>query len=112
LSLHSIISYQDTEVPFDKFVKAKRTLGTQMKATGEIMSIANPFEASLMKAIRSLELNIYGLIVPVIRDLTDEALAGRLKIVDDMRMFVLAEGLRCGYTIEQLYDMTLVTSSF
>ena len=98
--------------PFDKFVMAKRTLGTQMKATGEIMSIANTFEASLMKAIRSLELNIYGLIVPVIRDLSDEALSERLKTVDDMRMFVLAEALRRGYTVEQLYDITLVDKFF
>ena len=98
--------------PFDKFVKAKRTLGTQMKATGEVMAIANTFEASLMKAIRSLELNIYGLLVPVVHDLTDEALEARLHTVDDMRMFVLAEAIRRGYSIETLYEMTLVDKFF
>jgi len=98
--------------PFDKFVKAKRTLSTQMKATGEVMAIANTFEASLMKAIRSLELNIYGLLVPVIHDLTEEALDARLQIVDDMRMFVLAEAIRREHTIEDLYEITLVDKFF
>jgi len=98
--------------PFDKFVKAKRTLGTQMKATGEIMSIANTFEASLMKAIRSLEQNIYGLLVPTIHSLTAEQLDARLLIVDDMRMFVLAEAIRRGYTVESLYELTRVDKFF
>ena len=98
--------------PFDKFVKAKRTLGTQMKATGEVMSIANTFEASLMKAIRSLELNIYGLLVPRIHSLSDEALDTQLNTVDDMRMFVLAEAIRRGYDDESLYQRTLVDKFF
>ena len=98
--------------PFDKFVKAKRTLGTQMKATGEVMAIANTFEASLMKAIRSLELNIYGLLVPVVHELSDESLEARLHTVDDMRMFVLAEAIRRGYSIETLYEITLVDKFF
>ena len=98
--------------PFDKFVKAKRTLGTQMKATGEVMAIANTFEASLMKAIRSLELNIYGLLVPVVHNLSDDALEARLHTVDDMRMFVLAEAIRRGYSIEKLYEITLVDKFF
>lgn len=98
--------------PFDKFVKAKRTLGTQMKATGEVMAIANTFEASIMKAIRSMELNIYGLLVPVIAALSDEELEERLHMVDDMRMFVLAEALRRGQSIEKLYDITMVDKYF
>ncbi len=98
--------------PFDKFVKAKRTLGTQMKATGEVMSIANTFEASLMKAIRSLELNIYGLLVPTIHELSDEDLEIKIDVVDDMRMFVLSEALRRGYTVESLYARTLVDKFF
>jgi carbamoyl-phosphate synthase large subunit len=98
--------------PFDKFVKAKRTLGTQMKATGEVMSIANTFEASLMKAIRSLELNIYGLLVPVVHGLSNEALEARIHTVDDMRMFVLAEAIRRGRSIEELYEITLVDKFF
>ena len=98
--------------PFDKFVKAKRTLGTQMKATGEVMSIANTFEASLMKAIRSLEMNIYGLLVPKIHDLTDEELNERISIIDDLRLFVLAEALRRGHTIEELYQRTMIDKFF
>ena len=98
--------------PFDKFVKAKRTLGTQMKATGEVMSISNTFEASLMKAIRSLEQNTYGLIVPRIQDLTDEQIEERLHTVDDMRMFVLAEAIRRGQSVEYLNELTKVDKFF
>ncbi|HOO61667.1 MAG TPA: carbamoyl-phosphate synthase large subunit [Bacillota bacterium] len=98
--------------PFDKFVKAKRTLGTQMKATGEIMSIGNTFEQSLMKAIRSLELNIFGLKVPVMTSLSDAQVAERLKTVDDMRIFLLAEAMRRGYSDQALYDITMVDKFF
>ena len=98
--------------PFDKFVKAKRTLNTQMKATGEVMSIANTFEASLMKAVRSLELNIYGLKVPVISELSFEALQKRLFVVDDLRLFVLAEALRRGISINEIYEITRVDKYF
>ncbi len=98
--------------PFDKFVTAKRTLGTQMKATGEVMAIANTLEASLMKAIRSLEIGLLGLKVPVISALSDEELWPRIKQADDMRLFALAEGLRRGYDIETLYGETLIDKFF
>ncbi len=98
--------------PFDKFVKARRTLGTQMKATGEVMAIANTFEASLMKAIRSLELGLLGLRVPAIMDLADAELWPRIIQADDMRLFAVAEGLRRGFGIEAIYQRTLIDKFF
>ncbi len=98
--------------PFDKFVKAKRTLGTQMKATGEVMAISNTFESSLMKAVRSLELGIMGLEVRSVKALTDEQLKTKIVRVDDMRLFALAEGIRRGYPIEWIYQETLVDLFF
>ena len=98
--------------PFDKFVQAKRTLGTQMKATGEVMAIAATFEASLMKAIRSLELGLLGLRVPSVQSLTDEQLWPRVRQADDMRLFALAEVLRRGYSVDELYRETLVDKFF
>ena len=98
--------------PFDKFTQAKRTLGTQMKATGEVMAIAATFEASLMKAIRSLELGLLGLKVPSVTALTDEQLWPRVRQADDMRLFALAEVIRRGYPIEDLYRETLVDKFF
>lgn len=98
--------------PFDKFVTARRTLGTQMKATGEVMSIANTFEAALMKAIRSLEINQMGLKMPVFAVMSDQELWPRIKQADDMRLFALAEGLRRGFDIETLYQETLIDKFF
>ncbi|MBN1892828.1 MAG: carbamoyl-phosphate synthase large subunit [Clostridiales bacterium] len=98
--------------PFDKFVKAKKTLGTQMKATGEVMAIGNTVESALMKAIRSLEMNIYGLFVPWIHQLSDEQLNKRLDVVEDMRLFFLAEYIRRNHDIEELYRKTLVDKFF
>ncbi|MDR1692559.1 MAG: carbamoyl-phosphate synthase large subunit [Oscillospiraceae bacterium] len=80
--------------PFDKFVTAKRTLGTQMKATGEVMSISPSFEAALMKAIRSLEQGLDSLQMPGFSSLTDEQLSDRLSVVDDKRLFAIAEWFR------------------
>lgn len=98
--------------PFDKFVKAKRTLGTQMKATGEVMSISNNFESSLMKAIRSLELNIMGLEVASLKDMSDEDLREKVIKVDDMRLFALAEAIRRGVSVESIYEDTMVDLFF
>jgi carbamoyl-phosphate synthase large subunit len=98
--------------PFDKFVKAKKTLGTQMKATGEVMSISNNFESALMKAIRSLELGIMGLFIPTIHQLSDDELSQHLRIVEDMRLFYLAEAIRRGQTTEDLYALTMVDKFF
>ena len=80
-------------LPFDKFISAKRTLTTQMKATGEVMSIANNFEGGLMKAIRSLEQHVDSLMSYDFTKLTDEELLEELAVVDDRRIWKIAEGL-------------------
>lgn len=98
--------------PFDKFVNARRTLGTQMKATGEVMAIANTLEASLMKAIRSLELGLLGLKVPVLGGLNDENIWQRIRDADDMRLFAVAEGLRRGFNLEDIYRETMIDKFF
>ena len=109
------VDYVVTKIPkwpFDKFVKAKRRLGTQMKATGEVMAISNTFESSLMKAVRSLELNIYGLDVPVIKALSTDELLQKIVKVDDMRLFALAEVLRRGVPTDKVYELTMVDKFF
>ncbi len=98
--------------PFDKFVKAKRTLGTQMKATGEVMAISSSFEAGLMKAVRSLELGIYHFQLPFSSELSDEQVYEKLKDVDDERIFVAAEALRRGVTIEEIHAITMIDMFF
>lgn len=98
--------------PFDKFIKAERKLGTQMKATGEVMSIGSTFEAALMKAIRSLELNIWGLYSPELAALTDTELEEKLHQVDDRRLFVVAEALRRNRSFDRIYDATKITPFF
>lgn len=94
--------------PFDKFVDASRELGTQMKATGEVMSICNNFEGALMKALRSLEQNLYYLHLDSIASLDREALKNKLKDVDDQRIFVIAESLRQGITPKEINDITKI----
>ena len=94
--------------PFDKFINADRHLGTQMKATGEVMAIDNNFSAALMKAIRSLEQHVNSLHLASLDELSDEDVFARLKVVDDQRMFVMAEALRRGYTPEQVNEITKV----
>lgn len=98
--------------PFDKFVKAERTLGTQMKATGEIMSISNSFEAALMKAIRSLELNIYTLEQDIYKSLDTPAIINKLSDINDERIFVIAEALRRGVTVEKINEITKIDNFF
>ncbi len=98
--------------PFDKFVYAQRTLGTQMKATGEVMSIGNTLEASLLKAIRSLELNIYSFDQPFVAELSVNDLEEALKTVDDMRLFILSEAIRKGISIEHIFEVTRVDRFF
>ncbi len=98
--------------PFDKFVKAKRTLGTQMKATGEVMAISSSFEGGLMKAIRSLELGIYNIELESFKKLTADEIREKLKEVDDERIFLLAEALRKGITKEEIFDITKVDIFF
>lgn len=94
--------------PFDKFVYAKRSLGTQMKATGEVMGIAPTFEAALMKSIRSLEQNVFSLLDPNVRSLTNSELEQRLYVVDDRRLWVVSEALRRGVTPEKIHDITKI----
>lgn len=98
--------------PFDKFVKAKRTLGTQMKATGEVMAIGNSFEGALMKAIRSLELGIKTLETPLCKDMDDETLREMLYRVDDNRLLVIAEAIRRGIKLEDINDITKIDMWF
>ncbi|MBQ7876709.1 MAG: carbamoyl-phosphate synthase large subunit [Clostridia bacterium] len=98
--------------PFDKFVTAERKLGTQMKATGEVMSIATTFEGALLKAVRSLELNIFQLDLPQYREFTKEMLYEDLKKIDDMRLFVVAQALLRGITVEEIHDITKIDNWF
>ena len=98
--------------PFDKFVTADRTLGTQMKATGEVMAIERSFEASLLKAIRSLEIGLIHLEMPELKALSDAEIKDRIKRTDDERLFVIAEAIRRGVTIDYIYDITKMDKWF
>ena len=95
-------------LPFDKFISAKRTLTTQMKATGEVMSICNNFEGALMKAIRSLEQHVDSLMSYDFRKLTEEELIEQLHIVDDMRIWRIAEAVRRNIPYETIHDITKI----
>ena len=99
-------------LPFDKFITAKRTLTTQMKATGEVMSICTNFEGALMKAIRSLEQHVDCLRSYDFSDLDKEALLKRLARVDDQRIYVIAEALRKGIDYDTIYDITKIDRWF
>ena len=95
-------------LPFDKFITAKRTLTTQMKATGEVMSICNNFEGALMKAIRSLEQHVDCLLSYDFSALSCEEIKERLKIVDDQRIYVIAEAIRKGVSYEEIHEITMI----
>ena len=95
-------------LPFDKFITAKRTLTTQMKATGEVMSICDNFEGALMKAIRSLEQHVDCLLSYDFSALNAEELRERLKIVDDQRIWVIAEAIRKGISYEEIHAITQI----
>ncbi len=99
-------------LPFDKFITAKRTLTTQMKATGEVMSICTNFEGAMMKAIRSLEQHVDCLTSYDFSDLDDDELLERLKVVDDQRIWVIAEALRRGVSREEIHDITMIDNWF
>jgi carbamoyl-phosphate synthase large subunit len=98
--------------PFDKFVYAEKTLGTRMKATGEVMAISTNLEASLLKAVRSLELGIYSLEVDHIHRLSDEEIKSRVAEISDERLFVVAEALRRGFSMEYIHDITKIDFFF
>ncbi len=98
--------------PFDKFVKAQRTLGTQMKATGEVMAISSSFEAALMKAIRSLELGLFTLEQDVYKQLDGNEIVKKLEDVNDERIFVIAEAIRRSVELEEIHNITKIDYFF
>ncbi|MEW6661657.1 MAG: carbamoyl-phosphate synthase large subunit [Bacillota bacterium] len=98
--------------PFDKFASADRSLGTQMKATGEVMAIGRTLEAALLKAIRSLEIGVDSLFYPGLADLPADLLEAKLKTKDDMRLFVIAEAMRRGLAIERVAELTALDKFF
>ena len=95
-------------LPFDKFISAKRTLTTQMKATGEVMAICNNFEGALMKAIRSLEQHVDSLMSYDFTALSREELLKQLDVVDDRRIWVIAEAIRKGISYEEIHAITKI----
>ena len=110
-SFEPVIDYVVVKIPkwpFDKFVHAERTLGTQMKATGEVMAISPSFGGAMMKAIRSLEQHLDSLYLPKIADASAEQLREALQVVDDERVFVIAEALRKGISMEEIHEITKI----
>ncbi len=99
-------------LPFDKFIKAKRTLTTQMKATGEVMSICSNFEGALMKALRSLEQHVESLASDDYAKLTDEEVEELLNVVDDRRIYVVAEAVRRGISYKKIHEITMIDEWF
>ncbi|MCT2534899.1 carbamoyl-phosphate synthase (glutamine-hydrolyzing) large subunit [Aquibacillus koreensis] len=98
--------------PFDKFTKADRLLGTQMKATGEVMALARNFPAALNKAVRSLEIGLDYVHLPSLEKLTDAQINHELDEATDDRLFVVAEALRRGYTVDAIHDITAINKYF
>ncbi|MBQ5418390.1 MAG: carbamoyl-phosphate synthase large subunit [Oscillospiraceae bacterium] len=98
--------------PFDKFVYAKRTLGTQMKATGEVMAIGTSFEQAMMKAVRSIELGLDSMNLKKLKDLSDEDIRRKLHEPDDERSFVVFEALKRGVSIEDIHGITMIDNWF
>ncbi len=98
--------------PFNKFLTASRELGTQMKATGEVMAISETLEAGIMKAIRSLEENVDCLTLPKFSSYTDEQIRAELKNVNNETLWVVAENLRRGMSIEQIHQATTIDTFF
>lgn len=99
-------------LPFDKFITAKRTLTTQMKATGEVMSICTNFEGALMKAIRSLEQHVDSLVSTEYLELSYDKLIEKLKVVDDRRIWVIAEACRRRVSYDTIHDITKIDKWF
>lgn len=98
--------------PFDKFSSANRKLGTQMKATGEVMAIGRSLEEALLKAVRSLEIGVYSLTLPGTEKMSKEELRKRLKTPDDERLFLLAEWFWRGFSIDEAYELTKIDRFF
>ena len=97
---------------FDKFVYAKRTLGTQMKATGEVMAIGTSFEQAMMKAVRSIELGVDSLNMKKFEKLSDEEIKAKLDPADDERAFYVYEALKRGVTVDEIHDITMIDKWF
>ncbi|MBQ8122084.1 MAG: carbamoyl-phosphate synthase large subunit, partial [Ruminococcus sp.] len=97
---------------FDKFVYAKRSLGTQMKATGEVMAIGTSFEQAMMKAVRSIELGMDSMNLKKLAKLSDEEVRAKLHDVDDERSFVVFEALKRGITPEEIHEITMIDNWF
>ncbi len=98
--------------PFDKFVYAKRTLGTQMKATGEVMAIGTSFEQAIMKAVRGVEIGMNNLTHKKYRALSDEEIAERLHNIDDERLFIIYEALTRGISVDEIHAITMIDEWF
>lgn len=98
--------------PFDKFASANRKLGTQMKATGEVMAIGRNIEEALLKAVRSLEIGLDSLELPGTEKISDEQLKKRLKTPDDERLFLLTEWFRRGYGMDEAHELTAINRFF
>lgn len=98
--------------PFEKFVYASRTLGTQMKATGEVMSISDSFESAIMKAVRGAELGFDTLHVPFVTELTDDELMDKLCQPTDIRLFLVYEALYRGVSVDELFEITKIDKWF
>jgi carbamoyl-phosphate synthase large subunit len=97
---------------FDKFVYAKRTLGTQMKATGEVMAIGTSFEQAMMKAVRSIELGLDTMNLKKLAPKSDAEIRDLLKVVDDERSFVVFEALKRGVTVDEIHEITMIDNWF
>ena len=98
--------------PFDKFVYAKRDLGTQMKATGEVMSISDSFESALMKALRGAEISVDTVRLPKLKDMSDEEIRAGIGRTTDERLFYVAEGLYRGISIDEIHQITMIDNWF
>lgn len=98
--------------PFDKFEHGERTLGTQMKATGEVMAIGRNIEESLLKAVRSLEIGTYHVELPILKTLSDNDVTTKMVKAQDDRLFYVAEAIRRGYTIQDIAEMTKIDLFF
>ena len=98
--------------PFDKFVYAKRLLGTQMKATGEVMAIAPNFEMAIMKAVRGAEISLDSLNLPKLKELSTEQILQKVHVCDDERLFVVFEALQRGIAVEQIHNITKIDEWF
>ncbi|MCA6743481.1 carbamoyl-phosphate synthase large subunit [Enterococcus durans] len=98
--------------PFDKFENGERVLGTQMKATGEVMAIGRNIEESLLKAVRSLEIGTYHIELPELKDVEDDLLIKKMVRAQDDRLFYVAEAIRRGFPIEEIAELTKIDLFF